>query len=59
MVAGALFAHGLGLASSPKGAAPGALLLLAVLAAGVVALASWIRARQGRAAASAPAEPAA
>jgi YedE family putative selenium metabolism protein len=45
MIAGALFAHGAGLAASPKGAAPGALVTLAVLAALVLALAFWVRGR--------------
>jgi YedE family putative selenium metabolism protein len=45
MLAGALFAHGAGLASSPKGPAAGALPLLAVLAAVTVALALWMRRR--------------
>ncbi len=57
MVAGALFAHGAGFASSPKGPAAGALPLLAVLAAATLALAFWIRARA--AAADAAIEPAA
>jgi YedE family putative selenium metabolism protein len=51
MVAGALFAHGAGLASSPKGPAAGALGLLAVLAAVTVTLALWMRARATAAAA--------
>jgi YedE family putative selenium metabolism protein len=38
MLAGALFMHGTKLASSPRGLAPGALGLLAVLAVGLVAL---------------------
>lgn len=46
MVAGALFAHGARLASSPKGPAPGALPLLAALAVVTVALARFVRRRQ-------------
>jgi YedE family putative selenium metabolism protein len=45
MIAGALFAHGAGFASSPRGPAPGAIGALAVLAAGVLALAFWTRGR--------------
>lgn len=55
MVAGALLAHGAGLASSPKGPARGALALLAVLAVVTLALAWLVRARETeRAAAAAP-----
>lgn len=46
MVTGALFAHGARLASSPKGPAPGALPLLAVLAVVTLALAWFVRSRQ-------------
>lgn len=46
MVAGALFAHGAGLASSPKGPASGALPLLAGLAVVTAALAWLVRSRQ-------------
>lgn len=54
MVAGALFAHGAGFASSPKGPAPGAMPLLAVLALAAVGLALWIRSRAPASAASSP-----
>jgi YedE family putative selenium metabolism protein len=45
MVAGALFAHGAGVASSPKGPASGALPLLAALTAVTLLLALWVRGR--------------
>jgi hypothetical protein len=54
MVAGALFAHGAGFASSPKGPAPGAMALLAGLALVAVGLAFWTRARAMSRASSAP-----
>ncbi|ABC82083.1 YedE family putative selenium transporter [Anaeromyxobacter dehalogenans] len=54
MVAGALFAHGARLASSPKGPASGALPLLAVLAAVTLALAWYLRRQQATSAAAAP-----
>jgi hypothetical protein len=62
MLAAALCAHGLGLASTPKGAAPGALVLLAALAAVTLALAAWVRRRASAvapevAASGAPAGP--
>jgi hypothetical protein len=45
MIAGALFVHGAGLASSPWGPASGALGLLAVLAVATLGLAAWMRGR--------------
>lgn len=45
MFAGALFAHGAGFASTPKGPADGALWVLAGLAAVALALALWVRGR--------------
>ncbi|HET8539841.1 MAG TPA: YedE family putative selenium transporter [Anaeromyxobacter sp.] len=45
MVAGALFAHGAGVASSPKGPAGGALWVLASLAGVTLAFALWTRRR--------------
>jgi len=58
MIAGALFAHGAGFASSPRGPAPGALVALAALAAVAVALAFWTRSRlAARAEADAPSAP--
>jgi YedE family putative selenium metabolism protein len=45
MIAGALFAHGAGFASSPKGPADGALWVLALLVAVTLAFALWTRRR--------------
>ncbi len=54
MVAGALFAHGLGVASTAKGLAPMAWPALAVMAAVLVAVAVWKRERAPSTAPSAP-----
>ena len=48
MLLGALFAHGAGYASSPKGPAAGALWLLAGMTIVALGLALWIRARASR-----------
>lgn len=56
MFAGALFAHGLGVASSPKGLTPAAWPALGVMAALLVAIALWKRER-APAAAPANAQP--